>query len=129
MSVQRRLLHCSRCLRVEAVNAVQPRTSSQPGQTSPLDASLPSETPRVSLSADSMRKVPARDWTRQSSATTGNRSKNPLARDQLRREQREVTAKFYTNTANEKLKKALTQAKVQLPPIPAPRMLHVQRHG
>ena len=124
MVIQRRLLHCSRCLRAETTNAFNLPYPSQPDPLSPPNPSIASNLPRISLSASTVRKVPARQWNRNDNAS---KTTNPLARDGLKREQvteqhRNGPIKLWRDPAKEKLKQGLRQGSTTAPPVAAPRM-------
>jgi hypothetical protein len=120
-AMQRRLFHCTRCLRTNAIKDINLPSPSVPEPLNPPNPSV-KETPRVSLSIDSMRKVPSRSWDRtedQTRGLLGAKSKNPLAKEQLQREGKEP--KLFKDGAREKLQAQLRAGRYVLPPIPAPR--------
>jgi hypothetical protein len=62
MLIQRRLYHCSRCLYAHLPNGFSFPGSSTPDPVIPANASIVAPTARVSLSPDSVPKVPPRSW-------------------------------------------------------------------
>ena len=122
MSIQRRLLHSARCLRAESTSPFHLPTPSQPDPLSPPNPSLQSDTPRVSLSAYSMRKVGAREWSRHDI----RRESTPSAENLERRDMLQAAlTKLFPNGPSENVKAAM-EKRFRPVPIPAPRIaLHL----
>ena len=102
--MQRRLLHCTRCLRAaESKCSVNVPSPSLPEPVVPPNPSIKAATERVSLAANSVRKVPAKNW-----------EQSPEAAYVLR-------ARFYNATSKDKeLREAVRKRISPLPPIPTP---------
>ena len=110
MLLQRRLYHCSRCLLAESTKGITLPPPSQPEPILHPKASNLLATPRVSLSPDSMRKVPKTDWNT-------NNNKEPFTQDRKTESLKAVHRKLF--------KQELLGDRLKVnyyPPIPAPRI-------
>lgn len=108
MLLPRRLYHCSRCLHAESTKGIILPAPSLPEPILHPKVSHLLATPRVSLSPDSMRKVPQTDWNT-------NNNKEPFTQDRKTESLKAVHRKLF------KQEPLGDRLKVNYyPPIPAP---------
>ena len=110
--VRRRLYHCARCLYAESSNGSKGPALLRPWDPhSPSNYEVPSSS-RVSLSPDSMPKLPPREWIRNTASPNRNTS---LGGDD------EATLKKIKQAALDRRDYRMKLGQQALPPVPAPR--------
>jgi hypothetical protein len=117
MFLPRRLYHCSRCLYSESPKGI---TLPPPSQPEPIvhPKSPPSLlTPRVSLSPNSIRKIPKTDWNRNAKSNEAL----PFVSDKKIEANKAAHNAYRQGFLSEKTGDRLKSEQSSYPPIPAPR--------